>query len=266
MADKTTKDWDPESYAGFRGLRLRPALDLLAQVPDVPAGDVVDLGCGDGAVGADLRARFAGRRLTGVDTSSAMLEKAEALGIYDGLTQADVALWAAHAPPALVFSNACLHWLPDHASLMPRLAQMLGPRGVLAVQMPRQQTAASHALLRETAAGLYPDRFDFSTWKEAVARPEDYARLLAPFGDCQVWETKYLQRLAPAAQGHPVRHFTQSTAMRPFAGQLGAGEYAAFVQAYEVALEEAYPKEADGSVLFAFKRLFFVLVRPADAG
>ena len=37
-------DWNPEAYARFRGLRLRPALDLLAQVGDLPLGDVVDLG------------------------------------------------------------------------------------------------------------------------------------------------------------------------------------------------------------------------------
>ena len=47
-------DWDPEAYARFRDLRLRPALDLLARVPQLPAGDVVDLGCGAGAAGPAL--------------------------------------------------------------------------------------------------------------------------------------------------------------------------------------------------------------------
>jgi len=57
-------DWNPTAYAAFRGLRLRPALDLLAQVPDLPPGDVVDLGCGNGAAAPALAARFAlGHRL-----------------------------------------------------------------------------------------------------------------------------------------------------------------------------------------------------------
>jgi trans-aconitate 2-methyltransferase len=66
------QDWNPETYAKFRGFRLRPAMDLLAQVPDLPAGEVVDLGCGNGPVGPALAQRFQGRRLIGVDHSPAM--------------------------------------------------------------------------------------------------------------------------------------------------------------------------------------------------
>ncbi len=44
MTAKT--DWNPGAYAKFRGLRLRPALDLLAQIDEVPAGDIIDLGSG----------------------------------------------------------------------------------------------------------------------------------------------------------------------------------------------------------------------------
>ncbi|MBP6737598.1 MAG: methyltransferase domain-containing protein, partial [Rhodobacteraceae bacterium] len=55
---------------------MRPALDLLAQVGDLPEGVVVDLGCGDGAAAEALASRFAGRHLLGVDASPAMLERA----------------------------------------------------------------------------------------------------------------------------------------------------------------------------------------------
>jgi trans-aconitate 2-methyltransferase len=58
---------------------MRPALDLLARVGPLPKGQIVDLGCGDGAMGAGLAARF-NRPVGGVDTSPAMLQKAEATG------------------------------------------------------------------------------------------------------------------------------------------------------------------------------------------
>ena len=126
------KDWNPGAYARFRGLRLRPALDLLAQVSDLPPGDVIDLGCGDGAAAGALTARFADRWIVGVDNSPAMLDKATG---YAATQQADIAAWLPDTPPALIFSNAVLHWLPDHEGLMPRLARLLAPGGVLAVQI-----------------------------------------------------------------------------------------------------------------------------------
>lgn len=249
-------DWDPARYSAFRALRLRPALDLLARVPELPAGDVVDLGCGDGAAAGALRARFAGRHLVGLDASPAMLAKA---GGYDALVQGDIARWQPEVPPALIFSNAALQWLGDHGNLMPRLAELLASGGVLAVQMPCQYAAPSHHLLREVAEALFPGRFP------PVAPPvegaESYARLLGSFGAVNAWATQYVQTLAPVTEGHPVRAFTESTAMRPFVERMSATEALAFVAAYDRALVDAYPALPSGEVLFPFTRVFFILKR-----
>jgi trans-aconitate 2-methyltransferase len=255
-------DWNPEAYGRFRDLRLRPALDLLAQVPALPEkGRVIDLGCGAGAVAEALSQRFAKRRIVGVDRSEAMLKKAAATGAYDRCDLADIGSWQANKPPALIYSNAALHWLGDHATLLPRLAAMLRPGGVLAVQMPRQFGAPSHRFLREFAAEMFPDRFDFTGWRAPVAELADYARILRPLGQADLWQSDYLQRLSGGGDGHPVRRFTEATAMRPFLEKLSGPEQAAFIARYEAALEAAYPPEADGSVLFPFRRIFMVLQR-----
>ena len=258
-------DWNPETYARFRGLRLRPAIDLLAQVPDLPPGDVVDLGCGAGAVAEALRARFPGRRLIGVDNSPAMLGQAREAGLHDDLIHADAAVWAPPRPPALIYANALCHWLADHSALFPRLVRLLAPGGVLAVQMPRQYHAPSHALLRKIAAEKFPQLFDFRGWTPPVAEPAEYAALLAPLGDLNLWETEYFQRLAPVDEGHPVRHFTQSTAARPFLEKLDEAQCREFIKAYDEALSRAYPGADDGFVSFPFRRLFFTVVRSAGA-
>ncbi len=253
------KDWSPETYARFRGLRLRPALDLLAQVGELPKGEVVDLGCGDGAVAEALAVRLPGRVLRGVDSSQAMLAQARGLGIYTSLEAVDIAGWRPETPPALIYSNAALQWLPDHASLMPRLAGYLAPGGVLAVQMPRQFKAASHRFLRDIAGSMFPDRFDFSKETSPCAKAEEYHALLSPLGAVEAWETEYIQRLDPTAAMHPVRAFTQATAMRPIADKLSVTELATFCAAYEASLSAAYPLQKDGAVLFPFKRVFFTL-------
>jgi trans-aconitate 2-methyltransferase len=251
-----TRDWNPDSYARFRDLRLRPALDLLMQVGGLPAGGIVDLGCGDGAAAASLKARYPKHPLTGVDASPAMLARARG---YDALIEADIAAWSPDRPVALIFSNAALHWLGDHATLMPRLAGMLLPGGVLAVQMPRQYLAPSHRFLRDIAASMFPDRFDFSGYEPPVAPAAGYWQMLAPLGEVNAWETDYVQRMEPAADMHPVHAFTQSTAMRPFAEKLTAEEALGFALAYDQALEAAYPRAADGSCLMPFRRVFFTL-------
>lgn len=263
MTPSQANDWNPGTYARFRGLRLRPAIDLIHAVETIPPGPVVDLGCGAGAVGPVLAERFEGHRLIGIDNSPSMLAEAGKTGAYDWLTQADIATWMpdGRERPALIFSNAVLHWLDDHEDLMPRLALLLPPRGVLAVQMPGQFHAASHRLLREIAATLFADRFEAIPYESPVAGPDDYARLLAPLGRVQAWETTYIQRLDPMAGTHPVRSFTESTAMRPFLALMSAGESERFIAAYEAELELAYPLEDDRSVLFPFRRVFFTLER-----
>jgi predicted TPR repeat methyltransferase len=50
--------------------------------------DVLDAGCGTGLVGAMVRERS--RRLTGVDLSASMLERAKSKNVYDELHQADL--------------------------------------------------------------------------------------------------------------------------------------------------------------------------------
>jgi len=254
----TAADWNPDSYARFADLRLRPVGDLLAQVGDLPAGDVVDLGCGAGAAGALLVDRFAGRAVVGLDASPAMLDRAREGGAYGRLTLADLRDWTPEAAPALIFSNAALQWTGDHAALMPRLAGMLAPGGSLAVQMPRQWGAPSHRFLRDIAAAQFPDRFDPQP-APPVAPAVEYWRMLAPLGEVRAWETDYVQYLAPTGAGHPVRRFTEATAMRPFMERLNAEEAESFVTSYDAALAAAYPVLPDGGALLPFRRVFVVL-------
>lgn len=253
MSDTAT-DWDPGAYDRFRDLRLIPALDLLSAVGRVPEGDVVDLGCGSGAAAGALSARFCGdgrRRLIGVDSSAAMLTQAQGVGLYDRLDRADIALWAPYEPPALVFSNATLHWLADHAALLKRLAGTLRPGGWLAVQMPGQNDEPSHAAWRSLTG---------APGASGIETPERYAGILAPLGKVRVWETRYYQNLPPAAAGHPVRAFTSATYARPFLE--ASSDPSALEAAYDAEMAKAYPVRADGSVLFPFRRVFFVLQKP----
>ncbi|MBX5458204.1 MAG: methyltransferase domain-containing protein [Thermogemmatispora sp.] len=106
--------------------------ELMVDEPRV----VLDLGCGTGNVARPLAASAAVERIDAVDVSLAMLERARELPGGDAPTirwihgrAEDVAL----TPPyALVTAGMCLHWM-DWGQVLPRLAHMLTPRGLLAI-------------------------------------------------------------------------------------------------------------------------------------
>jgi len=253
-----TADWNPRAYARFGDLRLRPGLDLLNAVGQMGAGDVVDLGCGNGALGAALKARAGGRTLVGVDASPAMLEKARGMAEYDSLQQADIREWHPRRAPGLMISNAALHWVGAHETLMPRLASMLAKGGTLAVQMPHQNKAPSHRVWLSLAEELFPGRVE-KMGTPGVMAPVKYDELLSPLGQFRLWETEYFQRLMAEKGSHPVRRFTESTYARPVLEALEPDEKAEIIRRYEDVMHTAYPVRADGSVLFPFRRMFFTL-------
>ena len=248
--------WSPAAYSLFADLRLRPALDLLARVPELPHGSLVDLGCGAGAAAPALRARFPDRRLIGLDGSAAMLAKAAPL--FDAMEEADIAGWAPNEPPALIFSNAALHWLGGHEALIPRLAGFLADGGALAVQMPGQLDRPSHLTMIAAAAEVRPDLFrGWTPFPGSLPLPA-YADLLPGFA-LDLWETDYLQRMErPGAGGHPVRAFVSSTGGRPILDALDAAETARFAALWDEALAVAYPLDEAGGCWFPFRRVFFV--------
>ena len=255
-------DWNPQSYARFSTLRLRPALDLLIRVPPLSNPRITDLGCGNGPVGPVLLTRFPNGHITGLDSSPAMLEEARKTGAYDTLIDGDIANWHPDQPQDLIFSNAALHWLPDHAALLPALVAQLAPGGTLAVQVPHQNPAPSHRAWLALVEEHFPGRFD-PTSSPGIPDASATYDILDGLGQVTLWETEYLQRLEPATDAHPVRLFTSSTYARPVLFVLDPDEQAHLARHYDAAMDQAYPRRSDGSVLFPFRRLFYTLTRAA---
>ncbi len=73
---------------------------------------------------------------------------------------ADAATYEPPAPVDVAISNALIHWIPDHRSLISRIRGMLKPGGQLAIQFPnngahRYQQIA-YALQSEAPFNAYP--------------------------------------------------------------------------------------------------------------
>lgn len=93
--------------------------------------DILDLGCGTG-LSAPALARFGGR-LTGVDLSRGMLDRAEARGGYDALIQAEAVAFLESHPAAfdLIFAADMVIYFGDLSDLFRGAEKALRPGGVL---------------------------------------------------------------------------------------------------------------------------------------
>lgn len=250
--------WDPGRYLAFGDLRLRPGLDLVARIAHPEPRLVYDMGCGTGALTRILAERWPTARVVGTDSSSAMLAEARATPSRVVWEEMDVTTW--ESPPTIdvVFSNAVLHWIPDHDDVIVRLYRSLAPHGVLAFQMPLSWGEPSHRLIREILErrrlGSSALRAHYA--RRPVAEAGHYGELLRGEGAAvDVWETRYFQQLDGA---DAVLRWVEGTALRPLVAELPPSDLEVFLDDYREGLAAAYPRDASGTTTFPFPRLFVV--------
>lgn len=147
--------WNPEQYERFRNERAQPFHDLVSLIERRPRMRIVDLGCGTGELTRELHEHLGAEETLGIDSSETMLLRTGALGSEVlRFEKGDIEAFVADRPFDLVFSNASLHWIPDHEKLLTRLASFLTPHGQIAVQMPANDDHPSHAIAADVAREL----------------------------------------------------------------------------------------------------------------
>ena len=247
----TSSSWDPGQYNRFSAEREQPFWDLAALLDPVPAPQTVDLGCGDGRLTAALHRKLGASATTGVDSSPAMLEAAGAHG-GEGVRfgPGDISTWAGRDLD-IVFSNAALHWVPDHAAVLRRWASALRPGGQLAVQMPTNADHASHRVARELGAEWLGDDAPADPVDRNVLAPEAYAGLLNALGfeRQHVRLQVYGHVLASSAE---VVEWVKGTSLTRFKAVLGA-DHDRFVDEYRRRLVAELGDERP--YFYAFKRI-----------
>ncbi len=260
--------WEPANYERFRAERALPFHDLLALVEPADGMDVVDLGCGTGALTRLLHERLPARSTLGLDSSETMLAKTcregqvpapltPALLAAPGLRFAlqDIASFEPGPRFDLVLSNAALHWLPDHPGLLARIAAMLRPGGQLAVQVPNNEHHPGHVLAAELACEPpYVDELEGFVQRFTVLPLAEYALLLDQLGFTRtnIRIQVYPHRLS---EGAAVADFLSGSLLTGYRQRLSPARYREFLAEYRRRVGAALGEGAP--YLYAFERLLF---------
>ena len=246
--------WNPDQYNRFAAEREQPFWDLVALLePASGPADLVDLGCGDGRLTADLHRRLGAGTTVGIDSSPEMLARADQhRGSGIAFQPGDLAQWGGTAD--IVFANAALQWVPEHRDVLARWRAGLRRGGQLAVQVPANNTHPSHVVARELAAEWLGDAAPPDPVEANVLAPEDYAGILYNLGfeRQQVRLQVYAHVLDSTAA---VVEWVKGTSLTRFKSVLPDGRFDEFVDEYRDRLVARLGDQQP--FLYLFKRILF---------
>ncbi|MCM1286141.1 MAG: methyltransferase domain-containing protein [Acetobacter sp.] len=254
-------DWNSVQYLKFKNERTQPSADLVKRIDIKKPKRIIDIGCGPGNSTYELRKRFPDAYVLGVDFSPNMIEKAENdyknidFMLFDAQRNFDKLVGNFD----IVFSNACIQWIPNHKMLLSNMMSILNKNGVMAVQIPYQYEQPMHKIVKEVAAseewnGLFSSERVFNILEE-----NEYFDLLSDISsDFSIWKTIYFHRM-PSQRS--IIEWYRSTGLKPYLEVLDDDKKERFENAVFEKVKKAYPVQKNSEVIFKFPRLFFTAVK-----
>jgi len=248
-------DWNSEQYLLFKRQRTQPVIDLAQRVRMVCfPKNIVDLGCGPGNSTEVLRSLFPDADILGIDTSTNMIEKARAS--YPDLRFQVRDLNALDCRHDLLFSNACLQWLPDHGVLLPSLMDRLNDGGFLAVQIPMNGGEPLFQIIRDVVSQSAWDFSKVSFETNGSLEPDAYFDILSGCSSAfELWETTYYHNM-PSHDA--LLEWVKGARLRPYLDVLDEYDSKLFQEEILARVRRTYPVMRNGEVVLRFRRFFFL--------
>jgi trans-aconitate 2-methyltransferase len=187
-----THEFDGKKYAKASAHQKEWGLELISEFDLEGNEDILDLGCGDGVLTAQVAKLVPRGSVVGIDASQGMIEAALPkaspnleflrldIGNLDFVERFD-----------LVFSNATLHWVKDHRRLLQQVRQALRPGGHLRFNFAGHGNCSHFFAVVREAMALEEFRSFFSAfeWPWYMPPVDEYRVLAESSGlhDVRVW-------------------------------------------------------------------------------
>lgn len=254
-------DWNSAQYAKFLKERTKPSIDLAAAIEMDSPSSIIDIGCGPGNSTAVLKKRFPYADILGVDYSENMLKRAEKdhPDINFKWFDASADNWKFEKQFDIVFSNACIQWIPDHKKLLPKMMSILNKGGKMAVQIPLNYDEPIHKIIGETSSsGKWRNKIVTSKIFYTLKVEEYYDILSEISSDFEIWITTYCHRMR---SHRDIIEWYKGTGLKPYLDVLDNSDKDEFLNEIYAEVEKQYPIQKNGEIIFRFPRLFFVATK-----
>ena len=254
-------NWNAEQYSKFKKERTLPAIDLANSINSENVRKVLDVGCGIGNSTAVLKRRFPNARIIGADNSDDMLVAARKNNPELEFMKLDASTDLVNISDRydVVFSNACIQWIPNHRLLIKRLMELLKKDGTLAIQIPQQAKHPMHRIVKSVA--------ESEKWKQKIPvsrvfhilTEEEYFDILSELSDnFRMWETTYFHTMF---SHQSIIEWYKGTGLRPFLEQLSESDKGKFENDVLTETKRYYPIQQNGGIIFRFPRLFMTAIK-----
>ena len=251
-------EWNSNQYIKFKNQRTQPSVDLISRIADMKPNRILDIGCGPGNSTYALASAFPHSELIGIDSSEDMLKKAKD-------TYPEICFLNKNVPDELdtlqgnfdlIFSNACIHWIPDQKRLIKSVLNKLCVNGRFAVQIPLIQEAPFYRLLYSLfEEGKWRKLKDIQNFHNLM--PEEYYDLFVSLGvRFDMWQTNYYHIMD---DHNSIIEWYKGSGLRPYIEALTPKESGELIDALISGLKSQYKEQADKRIIFKMPRLFFII-------
>ncbi len=251
-------NWNSDQYLKFKDERTQPALELVNRINIVYPKKIIDIGCGPGNSTEVLAGKFKKADITGIDNSQDMIDKAmkqypeltfKLYDIQDGVS-------GLNDEYDIVFSNACIQWVPNHTDLIKNLFSLLRQGGALAIQIPINSSEPIHRIVSNICSSQKWKPFFCAPRAFHTLTPTEYFDILSEVTqNFIIWETAYYHVMN---SHHAILEWYRGTGLRPYLEALPQDKISEYEADVLNEIIEGYPLQQNGKVLFRFPRLFLL--------
>ena len=259
--------WDAKDYAKNSQNQFQWAKELIPKLKLQGTESLLDIGCGDGKITAEIAKALPNGKVVGIDSSPEMITLAKTSFPIEQCPNVTFKVIDARNIPFqeefdIAFSNAALHWIIDQKAVLKGVQRSLKPHGRILFQMAGKGNAKAVLSLFDELLVLPQWRcyFEGFTFPYAFLNPKEYKQLLVQAGLKPVRVELFPRDMKfPSAEG--LTGWVRTTWL-PFTERIPIQLRDSFVKEIVNRYITDYPVDAEGTVHLDMVRLEVEAIKP----